>query len=451
MTALALAFQDLGKKISGSDTIETFPTDKILKQRQIKVKIGFKATHLPKSCDLLVYTGAHGASTNLEVIEAQKKGIRVLAHSQALGLLAADYKVLAVAGVGGKSTTSAMLATILHFANIKAGWCVGVGNIPCLKTSGKVNKNNRFLVAEADEYVTDPIANLTPRFHYLKPYLSLITNLEYDHPDVYKNIEAIFKSFQTFIQPAEMTIINFDNPRNRQFIKTINQPIITYGFSPQADWQIMNIHVADKKQLITIKYKNIIWPEIILNVPGDYNALNALAAIAAASYLGISPQKIKQSLKLFTGTLRRFELIKEVKGISLYDDYAHHPTEIEAVLKAATHWLPNRRIIIIFQSHTYSRTKALLTEFARSFTSAEVVIINDIFSSAREKNNLGLIGEIFTSEVKKYHSQVYYCPGVIETINCLKKIIKKGDVILTVGAGNNWLWHKEIIKILKLR
>ena len=452
MTALALAAQDLGKVVSGSDTAEIFPTSQILKQRQIKLKIGFSPQHLPKNCDLLIYTGAHDGQANSEVRTALERNIPVLPHSQALGLFSDGYKTLAVAGVGGKSTTSAILATILDTAGLRPSFCVGAGNIPCLKTPGRMVRKSKYFVAEADEYVTDPQANLTPRFHYLKPFVAVITNLEYDHPDVYKNLDAIFDSFRTFIQPVPqdgLVVLNIDNPHIRQFIKTIDKPVTTYGFSPQADWQIVKVHVADKKQFLQLKYKNIIWPELIINLPGNYNALNSVAAVAASYHLGVSPEKIKLGLKRFTGVKRRFEFIGEAKGVSLYDDYAHHPTEIQAVLAAAKNWLPGKRLIVIFQSHTYSRTKALLTGFAKSFELGDVVIINDIFSSARETDSLGLTGPVFEKEVKKYHHHVYYCPGEVETLNCLQKIAAKNDVIFTLGAGNNWLWHKQIIKCLK--
>lgn len=451
MTALALCALGLGKKISGSDTADIFPTSEILKKRKIKIKIGFSPAHLPKNCDLVIYTGAHGGSDNQEVKAAVNYQTPVLSHAQALGLFSEGKKTVAVAGVGGKSSTAAMLATVLTTAGYPTGFAVGVGNIPGLNTPGQMPKKAQYFVVEADEYVTDPLHNQTPRFHYLNPYLAIITNLEHDHPDVYKNIDEIFESFRKFIRKTQVIIINFDNPHNRQFIKTIDKPLITYGFSPQADWQILATHIADQKQFISFKYQGMLWPDLILNVPGDYNALNALAAVAAGHHLGISQPQIYLGLKKFIGTKRRFELIAAVKGIALYDDYAHHPSEIKALLKAAKAWLPNRRLIIIFQSHTYSRTKSLLKEFSQSFARADIVLVNDIFASARETDNLGLTGKSFTQSIKQFHPRAVYCPDKIATLAYLKETIAKGDVIFTVGAGDNWLWHKDIIKLLKQR
>jgi len=190
---------------------------------------------------------------------------------------------------------------------------------------------------------------------------------------------------------------------------------------------------------------------MILNVPGKYNVLNATATIIAAHQLGVKAEAIRKGLKKFTGSSRRFELMGDIKGILLYDDYAHHPIEIKAMLKAARDWLPGKRIIAIFQSHTFSRTKALLTEFSKSFSSADEVIINDIFSSARETDNLGLTGKMFADEVKKHHPKVTYCSGKKQTIKHLLDHSLKGDAIFTIGAGNNFLWHKDIKKALKNR
>jgi len=393
MTSLALCAQDMGKKVTGSDTKEVFPTDKILKKRRLKWKTGFFANNLPRKCDLVIYTGAHGGITNPEVIAAKQKNIPVLNYGQALGVFASNKKVLASAGVGGKSTTSAMLAAILDSAGLKPSFAVGVGNITNLQTPARFSKTSPYFVIETDEYVADPQADLTPKFHYLKPYIAILTNLEHDHPDVYPSLDKIYQAFKKFLQPIPSDgaiIANLDNSHVEQFIKSLNQPVITYGFSAQADWHITKTHTADKKQFFSLKHEDVSWPNIILNVPGEYNVLNATAAMIVAYKLGVAPAKIQAGIKKYTGTKRRFEYINTVKGIDLYDDYAHHPIEIKALLKAAKDWLPGKRIIAIFQSHTYSRTKVLLNDFAKSFHHAHQVIINHIFASAREKDNLPL-------------------------------------------------------------
>jgi UDP-N-acetylmuramate--alanine ligase len=454
MTPLALCALDLGKKVSGSDTDEVFPTDKVLRKRKIRWQTGFSENHLPKKCQLVIYTGAHGGITNPEVKAAKQKHIPVLNYGQALGVFSQGKKVLATAGVGGKSTTSAILATILDSAGLEPSFAVGVGNISPLDTPARYSKTSPYFVIETDEYVADPQADPTPKFHYLKPFMAIITNIEHDHPDVYPSLDKIYQVFSDFVKSIPKDgrlIVNLDSSHLKRFIRSLKQPVITYGFSPRADWQITKTHTADKKQFFSLKHRNIAWPDFILSVPGQYNVLNATASIIAAHHLGVSAEKIQAGLKKFTGAKRRFEFIDKVKGIELYDDYAHHPIEIKALLKAARDWLPGKRIIAIFQSHTYSRTKVLLNDFAKSFNLASQVLINQIFASAREKDNLGISGKILTQAIKKHYSQTFYCPGKKETINHLLEHSQKGDAVFTIGAGNNWLWHQDILKALKQR
>lgn len=452
MTALALCAQDMGKTISGSDTDETFPTSQILEQRQISSQVGFSANHVPKDCNLVIYTGAHGGATNIEVKTAQSKNISVLSHAQALRLFTLNKKTIATAGVGGKSTTAAIISHLFDAAGFNPSFAVGVGNILPLGTPGRFTDNSDMFVVESDEYVTDPQADLTPRFHYLDPYIAIITNLEHDHPDVYPSIQDMFKAFKVFVSkiPKDGAIIvNIDNSNIQNFIQTITGPIISYGFSPQADWQILNPRLKQQKQYFTLRYKKINWPEFSLGLPGRYNLLNATAAAVCAYHLGMSPVRIQSGLDSFIGTQRRFEYIGKVNNILLYDDYAHHPIEIKALLKAAKQWFPKRRIIIIFQSHTYSRTKVLLSQFARSFTLANQVIINNIFASAREKDNLGITGAKLAQAISQHQPNTQYCAGKSATIEFLTKTSQPGDVIFTVGAGDNWLWHQDILKALE--
>jgi UDP-N-acetylmuramate--alanine ligase len=452
MAALALAAKDMGKKVSGSDTDEVFPTNKILKKNRIKIRTGFTPKNLPKNCDLVVYTGAHHGSNNQEVIAAKNRSITTINYAQALSQISEGKDLIATAGVGGKSSTAAMIATILTSAGLKPSYAVGVGAMSPLGEPGKYNKKGRWFVAESDEFVADPVSDPTPKFHYLKPTVAVITNLEHDHPDIYPTINDVYQSFTKFVagvSPKGTIIVNIDNPHIQTWIKTLDRPVLKYGFSPQADWQITRSHVAAAKQLFSVRYKNMAFNDLVLNVPGEFNLLNATAAIAAANFIGVGQDKIREGVKQFLGTKRRFELIAEANKISLYDDYAHHPVEISAVIKAARTWLPRRRLIVIFQSHTYSRTKALLPQFVDSLIAADFVLINDIFASARETETLGMSGEVLTQKIREKKLQVYYAPGRAATLERLKKIIRPGDVIMTLGAGNNWLWHNDIIKLMK--
>ena len=449
MTALALCAKDLKIKISGSDLKEAFPTDKILKKKGIRVKTGFKAKNVPKNTDLLIYTGAHGGATNVEVVAAKQKNRPTLSHAEALKLFCQDKKLIATAGVGGKSTTAALIATVLTEGGLDPSFAVGVGDIPALGAPGRFNQASAYFVAEADEYVTDPNSDPTPRFHHLDPFIAVITNLEHDHPDVYPHLSDMFDAFATFVKAvpaAGLIVANVDNPRVAAWLKDIDGPKATYGFSPQADWQVTKVHLADQKQFFTLAHKGAVWPDFVLNLPGRYNVLNAAAAVVVAHHLGV---KLNAGVKKFSGTKRRFEFIGRAKrDILLYDDYAHHPTEIKALLRSAKDWFPGRRLIAVFQSHTFSRTKALLTDFAKSFQLADLVIINKIFASARETDDLGISGKILAQEVLKNHPQTFYCPGQKSTIRTLIDKAETGDIIFTIGAGDIFHWHKPILKAL---
>lgn len=454
MTALAGVALDLKKTVSGSDTAEIFPTDAWLKSVKVKIKIGFEPKNLPKNCDLVVYTGAHQGMNNPEVGAAKKQGISVLNYAQALAQVAETKALVATAGVGGKSTTAAITATVLEAAGTKPSWAVGVGNLQPLGRPGRYRKKSQYFVAESDEFVADPAGDLKPKFHYLTPTVAIITNLEHDHPDIYPTMNEVMSSFSTFVSRIErggVVLANADSQNVRVWLKKIDRQVLTYGFSSLADWQIVKNHTAMEKQMFSLRYKKMTYDGLVLNLPGKYNLLNAAAAFAAAHYLGIDPAKIALGLKAYAGSKRRFELIADVKGIRLYDDYAHHPTEIRAVIQAARDWLPERRLVVIFQSHTYSRTKALLPQFVASLALADVILVNDIFASARETETLGISGQILTQRVKAKKQATYFAAGKAETLRRLQKLVKSGDVIFTMGAGNNWLWHKEILKLLKQR
>ena len=452
MTALSGMALDLKKNVSGSDTEEIFPTDSWLKTAKVKIKAGFAAKNLPKNCDLLVYTGAHNGVNNQEVQSAKKLGITVLNYAQALAQAVDGKTLLATAGVGGKSTTASLLATILETAGAKPSWAIGVGELVPLGRPGRYREKSQYLVAETDEFVADPTGDLTPKFHYLNPTVAIITNLEHDHPDIYPSLNDVYASFTVFakrVLPMGIIIANIDNPHLQLWLKTLDRPVLTYGFSPRADWQIVSAHTAMEKQIFSLRFKNMVYDNLVLNLPGRYNLLNAAAAFAAAHYLGFDPERLKQGLRAFGGTKRRFELIADIHKIRLYDDYAHHPVEIKAVLAAARDWLPGRRLIAVFQSHTFSRTKALLPQFVSSLAAADVVLINDIFASARESETLGISGQILANLIKAKQPQTFYASGKAATLARLNSLVCPNDVIFTIGAGNNWLWHKDIIKLLR--
>lgn len=451
MTSLACCFQDLGIEISGSDVEEIFVTDKILKKRKISWKVGFTEENLKKKPDLLITTGAHGGLANPEVVKAREMGIPVLTHAQALGRLMEGKEGISVCGVGGKTTTSSIIATVLSEARRKPSYAIGVAEINPLGEGGKYDEGKDF-VAEADEYVNSPGIDNRPRFSFQTPRIIVVTNIEYDHPDVYSNLEHTKETFEKFFQklPADgLLLACADNKNTLEVAKKFPLVLQTYGFSPLADWQVEKVYFGQGQTIFNLRHRGITIENIRIRVPGSFNVLNSTAAFAVGVFLGIDAETVKKGIERFRGTKRRFEFVGEARGVRIYDDYAHHPTEIRQVIGAAKKWFPEERILVIFQPHTYSRTKALFSEFAQAFTGADMVIITEIYASAREKDDLGINGKMLAQEVSKYHPKVFYQAGEKEVINFLKRNVEKGDIVFTLGAGNLFLWHQNMLKSLR--
>lgn len=419
MTALALCAQDLGIKVTGSDVPEIFVTDETLKKRNIEWVVGFRRENLDAKPDLVVTTGAHGGLKNPEVLAAREMGIPVLTHAQALAEMAYGKETIAVCGVGGKTTTSAMIATIFDTAGLNPSFAIGVGDIPSLGAPGRYDKEGKVFIAEADEFAVSPGVDNRPRFSLLEPKVIVVTNIEHDHPDIYPTIDDTKKVFKEFFEkvPEDGALVaNVDNENVRNLIRHINIKVVTYGFSTNAEV--------------------VVREDMVLNVPGRFNRANAAAAAIVARRYGVVEEKIKEGLKKFTGTKRRFEKLGEFRGALMYDDYAHTPNEIENTLAAAREFFPGRRIIAIFQPHTYSRTKTLFNEFAQSFRDADLVAIMDIYGSAREKETLGVSGKLLAEETGRYQKGVYFTGGYDETTKWVINQTRKGDIVLIMGAGD---------------
>lgn len=451
MTALALYAQDMGKKITGSDTSEDFITKDILDKRRIPIKHGFSKSHITSELDLLIFSAAR--PENPQIAQSRKFGIPSLSYAKALALFLIKKEVIAVCGVGGKTSTSAMLATIMDYANRDPSFIVGVGNINNLGVPGRFSKG-KYAVVEADDYIAVPNIDNTPKFLYLSPKIIIATNIEHDHPDAYPSYKDTRKAFIKFfskVNPNDgLLIVNIDNKNVQEIIthmrkKSYRIPVVTYGFSPQADWRLINAKISEQKTICKISWKNIIF-DLKLKVPGKFNALNATAALVVATHLGVSQKKAVEALNKFVGTRRRFEKVGRYKNIEVWDDYAHHPIEIEATLGAARKWFKSKRITTVFQPHTYSRTKSLLKDFSRSFNSSDRVIITQIYSSKREKKDSSISGKLLSLETSKHHPHVKYF-HTKSVLEYLKKTLKDDDVLITLGAGNIYKIGQELCQL----
>lgn len=445
MTAAALCLQDLGITVSGSDIAEDFVTRDVLKQRHIIPQANFSFHNLIPAPDIEIYTGAHGGINNPEVQYALKQNIKVLSHAEAVGVLMQNKQGVSVCGVGGKTSTSAMITTILDYAGAKPSYCIGVGKVMNLQVPGRMDNGPHF-IAEADEYVVSPGTDHTPRFNYQTPDVIVCTNVSHDHPDIYQNIEETKKAFQTFfhkITQKGLLVLNGSSGPLRQ-IDVANLPVIWYGLTPHHnDWWIEQSFTGEGKQMVQIQNKQHETYQFTLSVPGQFNAQNALAAFIVARQLGIKVTTITEALQLFRGSLRRFEKVGERGSVMLYDDYAHHPSQLFATLQAARQWLPLYRIIAVFQPHTYSRTKALLEQFAKSFTYADHVIITDIYASSRENIDPSISGFKLAEAVKNHHASVEYIPRN-DLVAHLKATLQDRDALFTLGAGDIYQIHQDL-------
>lgn len=420
MTALALCAQDMGIKVTGSDTKELFVTDEILKDREINWVKGFKPERITKEYDLLITTGAHGGLNNLEVLEARKLGIPVLTQAEALGEFTRGKKVIAVCGVGGKTTTSALIAHILDFAGMEPSYLVGVGRIYPLGVPGRFVTNSQYFVCEADEFVNSPGVDNTPKFMFLAPLVVVVTNIEYDHPDVYPSFADTLTAYQKFFQKIPKNGLLVANARDQNAGKIINSlkcPVVRFKIDEKVE----------------------------SSLPGIYNRKNIAAAIAVADYLKIPRVKTLAAVKSFIGTQRRFEKIGVTKtGVPVYDDYAHHPKELKAVIAAAKEKFPGKRLVVVFQPHTYSRTKILMPEFSRAFNKADVVGLMDIYASAREIPDPEVSSEKLAQLVAKENPSVSYIGDHESTLKWLDKTLKKDDILMTLGAGDIFYLHQKL-------
>lgn len=451
MTALAVYLKEKGYVVTGSDTSDVFATDSILKKFGIGIKKGFTRENIEKKYDLVVTTGAWGGMTNPEAKRAIELGLPTYPHGKAVGLLSQDACGISVAGCHGKTTTSALIASLLTSAGLKPSYIIGTAQINNLGQPGHFG-GGKYIVLEADEYMTCPVTDKTPRFLWQHPRILVMTNIEYDHPDAFANIEDVKDAFVRLTENVSdegIIIACCDSKEIQDILPRIKRKVITYGFSPQADYRIEKCYFGSCVSFMHVVQGNIALGEYMLRISGKHNLLNALAAGIAANYVGISWDKIKEYLKVFAGTKRRFEKICEVGTMLLYDDYAHHPSEIVATVRASKEWFPDKRVVVLFQPHTFSRTKALFIEFAKSFKGADLTVITDIYPSGREQFDKTISSEMLVAAAKKYTKNVTYQGNKKEVLKFLKENISDNDLLLTMGAGDIFLLHQDIEKLMR--
>jgi UDP-N-acetylmuramate--alanine ligase len=455
MAPLAIIAKEAGFTVSGCDIDQEFITDAPLQKAGIISMVGFHEDHI-KDCDLVITTGAHGGFDNVEVIAAKQQGIPVWTQGEAVGkfmngeIFKRSFDTVSVAGCHGKTTTTAMIATILKENKLDPSFLIGTGSIPSLGSCGHFGKGNHF-VAEADEYATEPKYDKKPKFLWQKPRIGLITNIEFDHPDLYPSMDSIREAFLAFannIQENGVLVACLDDPETAKVIKNFKKKVVTYGFSKNADFYIDKVSMEPDRIFFWVHSENAILGEFLLNVTGEHNALNALAAIIVCLELGLSLENIKKGLLGFKGTKRRMEYIGVLSsGAVLYDDYAHHPTEIRKTLETLKKVHMNKKVVCIFQPHTYSRTKSLFEQFINSFNAADEVILVDIFPSARESIDSTVSSKLLADMISRIHKNVICIPELKDVVKYVdQKAFGRDYILVTMGAGNVYEISKEFIK-----
>lgn len=420
MSALAEVLKAMGMEIRGSDERES-ATVEDLREKGIKVYFGHSAANV-EGADFVVRTSA-AKDSNPEILEARRRGIPVFERTQAWGAIMMKYKnAVCVSGTHGKTTATSMVTHILMAADTDP--TVMIGGYLRLLNSGYRTGEGDTIVLESCEYCNS--------FLSLLPTIAVILNIDNDHLDFFNGIEDIKKSFSKFAELVPdwgCVAANIDDENTMSALTGINKKVATFGLSEAADMRAVNINTG-KIVSFDMLYKGSFVSHIDLCVHGRHNIYNALAAALAATELGIKPEYIKAGLESFTGAGRRLEYKGSLNGADIYDDYAHHPTELHALLQAVSA-MGYSRILCVFQPHTYSRTKALFEEFVNELRFPDKVFLADIYA-AREKNTIG----ISSKELAERIENAVYCADFDKLAEMVKKEARPGDIVLTVGAGD---------------
>ena len=422
--------------VSGSDAKQSPLTDS-LEAKGARIYYGQRASNISDDTEVVVYTAAIHPD-NPEFACAKEKGLPMLTRAQLLGQIMRNYETpIAIAGTHGKTTTTSMVTHILLEGQCDPTISVG-GILPAINGNIRVGNSETF-VTEACEY--------TNSFLSFFPKISVILNIDADHLDLFKDIQDIRNSFRRFAQllPADgALIINADTPEYETIIEDLPCRVITYGLKQEANYQARDISFDKYGHASFSVYRDgKKTGSYYLKVPGIHNVSNALASIAVGHLLGLPEESIIKGLSSFSGTDRRFQYKGEVAGVTVIDDYAHHPTEIEATLQAARNY-PSKKIWCVFQPHTYTRTKALLPEFAKALTLADHVVLADIYA-AREQNTIGISSEDLQKRIRELGTPCEYFPTFDEIEKFLLENCSPGDLLITMGAGDVVLIGEHIL------
>jgi UDP-N-acetylmuramate--alanine ligase len=425
MSGIAEVLLNLGFTVTGSDRQLTTVTEH-LERLGVVIYKGHMGEQV-LGADVVVISSAVKMD-NVEVKSAMDLKIPVIRRAEMLGELMRMKQGIAIAGTHGKTTTTSLVGQVLQYAGFDPTLIVG-GKVKSLKTNAKLGEGE-YLIAEADEFDRS--------FLQLTPILAVITNIETEHLDCYRDLDEIKETFVAFANKVPFygaVILCLDEESLQEIMQKLHRRVLTYGITPQAEFRAINPVFHEMRTDFTAVWRDEPLGQISLQLPGIHNIKNALASLGIGLELEIPFEKIKEALEDFTGVHRRFEIKAEVKDILIIDDYAHHPTEIKASLKGAREgW--NRRIVAVFQPHLYSRTRDFYQDFGQSFFNADILIVTDVYP-AREDPIPGVTGELVAEAARSLgHRQVVYIPNKEDVTDYLSEILRKGDLVITMGAGD---------------
>ena len=436
MAPLARMLRDGGCTVTGSDLNESAATQ-WLREAGVTVFRGHRSENVGDA-ELVVASSAVPAD-NPEVARARALGLPVLKRAEVVGLLTRERHTIAVAGTHGKTTTSAMCSLILARAGMDPSYMVG-GHVIDLEGSGHLGRGE-WMVAEADEF--------DGSFLRFAPRVAVITSVEADHLDFYGSLEAVVEAFRRFaaLPPADGALVGCgDDERVREVLQSSRARQITYGLRPDVEWTATDVRLDERGSRFVVVHDGEELDELSLRVPGRHNVANALAAVVATREAGAPLAAAKEALAIYRGAGRRFEVKGVARGVTVVDDYGHHPTEIAATLAAARTRNP-KRLWCVFQPHTYHRTKALLPEFAKALEAADVVVVTDIYMPAgREVDTLGVSAADVVALMK--HRDAHHVGGLEEAVDYACRRLAPGDMLLTMGAGTVFRVGEEVLERL---
>ena len=439
ISSIAEVLLNRGYTVTGSD-LETSDVTDQLEAEGATIYEGHAAAQVG-AADVVVYSSAIDPMENPETQEAERRRISLIPRAEMLGELIRMKFGVGMAGTHGKTTTTSMAGLVVAEGGFDPTVIVG-GKVTAFG-SNAVTGEGDVIVIEADEY--------DRTFLRLTPSLAVITSIEEDHLDVYDNLDAIKGAFTEYANSVPFfgaAILCLDDPNVQSIVGDIERRVITYGTTRQAEVRAETIRREKMTTRFDVTLRGTRLGEIALQVPGLHNVRNALAAVAVGQELEIGFEKVREGLERFTGVRRRFEEKADIGGITVLDDYAHHPTEIEATLDAAHQGFPDRRVVAVFQPHMYSRTQNFMDEFARSFFNADVLVLTDVYG-AREAPIEGVTGERLAERAEQFgHRTVQYVADKTDLPRELLDLTREGDVVLMLGAGDIWRASETFVDLL---